>query len=186
MIVGHECYSTENFMNKQFVKSWKIQHLLPVFLLASTFTMSATATTQNSSMVRRAEAALRQLYTRQAGVPIDAINCPNNANFRAGGTFECQAKAQGVNFKIQVKMEDDQGKFDSYTKGLLILTKIEDLIKKTVKERANINVTADCGGKVRPAIPGNVFTCQVRNRQGETSTAQVTVKDERGNINVKL
>lgn len=174
-------------MNKQFVKSWKIKHLLPVFLLASAFNMPATATTQNSSMVRRAEAALRQLYTRQAGVPIEAITCPNNANFRAGGTFECQARAQGVNFRIQVKMENDQGNFDSYTKGLLILTKIEDLINKTVKERANINVTANCGGgKIRRAIPGDIFTCQVRSQQGETRTAQITVKDERGNINIKL
>jgi hypothetical protein len=83
-------------------------------------------------------------------------------------------------------MGNDQGNFDSNTKGLLILSKIEDLIKRTVKERANVDVTADCGGKLRPAIPGDSFTCQVKDTQGETRNAQVTVKDEQGNINVKL
>ena len=179
-------YSTENFVNTKLINLWKIRELLPVLLVVSTFPIAAEAVTQNTSSVRKAEAALRQLYTRQAGVPIDSVTCPNNANFRAGGTFECQARAVGVNFRIQVKMENDQGRFDSYTKGLLILSKIEDLIKRTVKEQANVDVTADCGGKVRPAIPNDVFTCQVRARQGETKNAQVTVKDEQGNINVKL
>jgi len=179
-------YSTEIFVDTKPLNLWKLKELLSVLLVVSTFPIAAEAVTQNTSNVRKAEAALQQLYTRQAGVPIDSVTCPNNANFRAGGTFECQARAVGVNFRIQVKMGNDQGNFDSNTKGLLILSKIEDLIKRTVKERANVDVTADCGGKLRPAIPGDSFTCQVKDRQGETRNAQVTVKDEQGNINVKL
>jgi hypothetical protein len=83
-------------------------------------------------------------------------------------------------------MENDKGNFDSSTKGLLILTKIEDLIKKTVKEKANIDVTADCGGKLRASKPGDSFTCQVKDTKGQSKEAKVTVKDDQGNINVKL
>jgi hypothetical protein len=41
---------------------------------------------------------------------------------------------------------------------------------------------------VNCALPyrADSFTCQVKDRQGETRNAQVTVKDEQGNINVKL
>jgi hypothetical protein len=83
-------------------------------------------------------------------------------------------------------MENNQGKFNSQTRGLLILSKLEDLIQKTVKERAKVDLTADCGGKVRPAKPGDTFTCDVKTAKGETGKAQITVKDEQGNINLKI
>lgn len=146
---------------------------------------TATSSTKNPN-VQKAEAALKGLYTQQAGVPIDSVKCPEDANLKTGGTFECQAKAQDVNFKIQVKMENDKGNFDSKTQGLLILTKIEDLIKKTIKEKANLDVTADCGGKLRAAKTGDTFNCQVKDPKGQTKEAKVTVKDEQGNINVSL
>lgn len=145
----------------------------------------ATNSTKNPN-VQKAEAALKGLYTQQTGVPIDSVKCPEDANLKTGGTFECQAQAQGINFGIQVKMENDKGNFDSKTQGLLILTKIEDLIKKTVKEKANLDVTADCGGKLRAAKTGDTFSCQVKDPKGQTKEAKVTVKDEQGNINVKL
>jgi len=147
---------------------------------------SDTSSPTNNSDVKKAEDALKNLYSKQAGVPIQSVKCPESTSFKVGSTFECQAKAQGVNFGIQVKMENDKGNFDSSTKGLLILTKIEDLIKKTVKEKANIDVTADCGGKLRTAKTGDSFTCQVKDTKGQSKEAKVTVKDDQGNINVKL
>lgn len=146
---------------------------------------ATTSSTKNPN-VKKAEESLKSLYTKQAGVPIDSVKCPEDANLKTGGTFECQASAQGINFGIQVKMENDKGNFDSKTQGLLILTKIEDLIKKTVKEKANLDVTADCGGKLRAAKTGDTFSCQVKDTKGQTKAAKVTVKDEQGNINVKL
>ncbi len=151
----------------------------------STKSSDTSSPTKNSD-VKKAEDALKSLYSKQAGVPIESVKCPESTSFKVGSTFECQAKAQGVNFGIQVKMENDKGNFDSSTKGLLILTKIEDLLKKTVKEKANIDVTADCGGKLRAAKTGDSFTCQVKDTKGQSKEATVTVKDDQGNINVKL
>ena len=159
-------------------------------------TASNPTTTSNSpaasnpttgSNITKAEAALKNIYTQQIGVPIESVTCPENANFKAGSTFECEAKAQGVNFGIQVKMENEQGKFNTNIKGLLLnLSKIEDKLQATLKEKAGTDVTADCGGKLRAAKTGDTFTCQLKNKEGQTRNVQITVKNEKGELNVKL
>jgi hypothetical protein len=120
-------------------------------------------------------------------VPIESVTCPENANFKAGSTFECEAKAQGVNFGIQVNMENEQGKFNTKVKGLLLnLSKIEEKLQATLKEKAGTDVTADCGGKLRAAKTGDTFTCQLKSKEGQTRNVQITVKNEKGELNVKL
>jgi DNA gyrase/topoisomerase IV subunit B len=137
-------------------------------------------------MVQQAEQALKTLYTQQIGTPVESVNCPDNIKFQTGNAFECQATAQGVKFTIQVNMENDQGRFDSQTKGILILSRIEELLEKTVKEKAKIDVNADCGGRVRAAKAGETFTCEIKDNKGQSRKAQITVKDEIGNISVKI
>ncbi len=144
------------------------------------------AVANNPKMVEQAEQALKTLYTQQIGAPVESVNCPDNIKFQAGNAFECQATAQKVKFTIQVKMENDQGRFDSQTKGILILPRIEELLEKTVKEKAKIDVNADCGGKLRAAKAGETFTCEIKDNQGQSRKAEITVKDETGNINVKI
>lgn len=140
----------------------------------------------NAEKVAKAEEALKALYTKQTGVPIESVKCPSNVEFKAGKTFECQATGEGVKFAIQVNMQNDQGRFDSKTKGVLILSRIEELLETNIKEKAKLDVTADCGGKLRVAKTGETFTCDVKSAAGETRKATVTVKDEQGNINVKI
>jgi hypothetical protein len=121
------------------------------------------------------------------GLAIESITCPEDANFKAGSIFECQAIAQGVKFGIEIKVENDEGRFDSKVKGrLLNLSKIEDLLQKAFKDKAKLDVTADCGGKRRVSQVGDIFICQVTDKQGQIRKAQVTVKDEQGNFNVKI
>lgn len=160
----------------------------PGFLITPTPpASSANKPNKRLNDIKQVETGLQRLYSQQTGVSIESIKCPENAQLTTGSTFECQAKAQGINFGIQVKMENDQGKLDTMTNGLLILTKIEQLLQKSIKERANIEVTADCGNpKIRPLKAGEVFTCEVKDQQGQAKKATVTVKDEKGNISVKI
>ncbi|MGC1396325.1 MAG: DUF4333 domain-containing protein [Coleofasciculaceae cyanobacterium] len=160
----------------------------PGFLITPTPpASSANKPNKRLNDIKQVETGLQRLYSQQTGVSIESIKCPENAQLTTGSTFECQAKAQGVNFGIQVKMENDQGKLDSMTNGLLILTKIEQLLQQSIKERANIEVTADCGSpKIRPLKAGDVFTCEVKDPKGQARKATVTVKDEQGNVSVKI
>jgi len=109
-------------------------------------TSPSPASSAKPENVAKAEKTLKSLYREQIGLPIESISCPESASFKDGTTFDCQATAQGVKFAIQV--ENNQGRFNSKVKGqLLNLTKVEDLLEKTFRERANLDVTADCGGK---------------------------------------
>ncbi len=150
-------------------------------------TSPSPATSTQAAKVAKAEAALKTLYTEQVGLPIESLSCTGDANFKAGSTFECQAIAQGVQFAIQVKVENNEGRFDSKVKGrLLNLSKVEELLKKAFKEKVKLDVTADCGGKRRVSKAGDTFTCKVTDKQGNVRNAQVTVKDEKGSINVRI
>jgi hypothetical protein len=148
-------------------------------------TSPSPASSAKPENVAKAEKTLKSLYREQIGLPIESISCPESASFKDGTTFDCQATAQGVKFAIQV--ENNQGRFNSKVKGqLLNLTKVEDLLEKTFRERANLDVTADCGGKRRVSKVGDRFICKVKDKQGKVRDAQVTVKDEKGNFKVKI
>lgn len=152
----------------------------------ATMSPSGENTTQ-AAKVAKAEAALKSLYTEQVGLAIESVTCPEDANFQTGSIFECQAIAQGVKFGIEIQVENDEGRFDSKVKGrLLNLSKVEDLLQKAFKDKAKLDVTADCGGKRRVSKSGDIFTCKVTDQQGQVRKAQVTVKDEQGNFNVKI
>jgi hypothetical protein len=194
-------------MSRKSINPGKIKPLILLFWLAisstavlagcnhtPTSSTSPTATTSPSAgnttqgaKVAKAEAALKSLYTEQVGLAIESITCPENANFKAGSIFECQAIAQGVKFDIEIKVENDKGRFDSKVKGrLLNLAKVEKLLQKAFKDKAKLDVTADCGSKRRVSKVGDIFTCQVIDKQGQVRKAQVTVKDEQGNFKVKI
>ena len=84
-------------------------------------------------------------------------------------------------------MQNNEGRFNTNIKGqLLNLSKIEESLQQTIKEKAKVDVTADCGGKIRAVKTGDIFNCQIKNKQGKTRDAQITVKDDKGQINVKL
>jgi hypothetical protein len=186
-VVVNQNHHIANLVTRKSFSPWSIKELIPVLLLAISSTIpaaSAAPLTSNPSNVRQLEEALTTLYTQEVGVPMESITCPDNANLSAGGTFECRATAQKVNFEVQVKIENNEGRFNSNTRGLLVLSKIEELIQKTAQDRSGVSVTADCGGKIRAAKTGDTFTCSVRNQQGQTTNAQVTVNDEQGTVNI--
>jgi hypothetical protein len=58
----------------------------------------------------RAEAAIRAGITRQTGVKIDSVRCPDEVEARQGDTFRCLAKASnGQRARVEVTQRDDEG-----------------------------------------------------------------------------
>jgi hypothetical protein len=58
----------------------------------------------------RAEAAIRSGITRQTGVKIDAVRCPDEVEARKGETFRCVASASnGQRARVEVTQRDDEG-----------------------------------------------------------------------------
>ena len=58
----------------------------------------------------RAESAIRNGITRQTGVKIDRVRCPDNVVAERGATFRCVALASnGQRARVEVRQRDDEG-----------------------------------------------------------------------------
>jgi Domain of unknown function (DUF4333) len=57
-----------------------------------------------------AESAIRAGLTRQTGVKIDSVRCPDDVEARQGDTFRCLAMASnGQRARVEVTQRDDEG-----------------------------------------------------------------------------
>jgi hypothetical protein len=129
----------------------------------------------------------KELLGGLTGVPVKAIACPNTIELKAGKVYNCQVVTDSGNFTAEIKLNNDRGNFKLNTKGLVVLSKVEQSIDSAIKQKDGVVVTTDCGGKkIRSVKKGDVFACQVTTIDGRTKTAKVSVKDEYGNINFKL
>lgn len=136
--------------------------------------------------VQKTEEKLRQEFAKTKDFTVQAINCPANLTFQAGKNYECQVASDAGIFTVVLQMTDAKGDFRWNTKGLLLLSKLEQYIQQTIKQRGAGDVRVDCGGKARVAKPGEAFQCKVTNLQGQTRSAKVTVKDEQGGVFLAL
>ena len=58
----------------------------------------------------RAESAIRSGITRQTGVKIDTVRCPEDVEAQRGETFRCVARASnGQRARVEVRQRDDEG-----------------------------------------------------------------------------
>lgn len=117
--------------------------------------------------------------------PIASLNCPAQPELNAGDHISCEAVAAGQTFAIAVTMTDTAGQFTWQTRGLLVLSKLEDFIQTRLRERG-VAVQADCGGALRVAQPKETFKCQVSDATGQIREVSVIVKDEQGNVDISL
>ena len=58
----------------------------------------------------KAEPAIRAGITRQTGVRIDSVHCPDDVEVQRGGRFRCEAvAADGQRAAVEVTQRDDEG-----------------------------------------------------------------------------
>ncbi|UBF29751.1 hypothetical protein K9N68_27095 [Kovacikia minuta CCNUW1] len=83
-------------------------------------------------------------------------------------------------------MKDAQGHLNFKTKQLLLLSEAEALLQQSIKKSKGVDVTADCGEKVRLFTKvGDRFDCKLTNPKGKPGTATITVISEEGKVDAK-
>jgi hypothetical protein len=151
-----------------------------------TLTASPESPTTKSDATKALETKLRFQLADTTKLPIQSITCPVEATVRAGDRFDCQAVSDGQPFPVNVERTNETGQFKWNTKGLLLLSKLEQFIQQRVKQQSGIAVTANCGGKIRLAKPGDKFDCNVTDTKGQSRSAKITVKDDQESVDVTL
>jgi len=154
-------------------------------VLNPTVTPSSESTTK-SQATKDLETRLAKAFTDATQVPLDAVDCPAQFDVKAGNRFNCQAVSGGQPFTIAVELTNPEGQFKWSTQGLLLLSKLEQFIQTRVRAKGGPDVTADCGGKIRVAQPGDTFECKVTGAQAQSRSAQVKVKDAQGSVDISL
>ena len=140
--------------------------------------------------VKVVETNLAGLVGKAGNLTIQSVDCP--ATLAAPSqpetaatvpkTFDCQINSDAGVFTVVVEPTGDPTKFRWGTKGMLLLSKLNDFIQKSAESKDLGKVTVDCGGKIRPAKAGETFDCKVTDTKGTIRTVKVTVRDEAGNV----
>jgi hypothetical protein len=80
--------------------------------IAAIASIALTACGEAKIDTEEAEATIRAGITRQTGVEIEAVRCPDNVEAKRGGRFRCIAVAKnGDRGAVQVTQRDDEGTF---------------------------------------------------------------------------
>jgi Domain of unknown function (DUF4333) len=145
---------------------------------------STASSTNKSAEVKTIETKLGELVAKEANISIQAIACPANLEQKAGTTYDCQVASDAGTFLVAVEPTGQSGQFRWSTKGLLLLGKLDQFLQQNAQTPDGGKVSVDCGGKIRPAKPGETFACKVTDSKGKTRTTKVTVKDDQGNVDI--
>jgi hypothetical protein len=125
----------------------------------------------------------------QLGLKVASLECPPNRPVKAGDAFECVASPEGGGrLTVKVSQKDDASNVAwevVKTEGLLDLAKVETAIRTGLKEQANVEATATCGGRWKAAKAGDTFECQARTAAGQDVPIVVSVADDNGAISWK-
>jgi hypothetical protein len=154
---------------------------------SSSFSPTPSPTATNKpEFTLKLENQLKTVLTETLQTPVQAADCPIKPAAQAGDSFDCQVTAANQPFTVAVTITDANGQFQWQTKGLLQLNKLEQFIQTQVREKGGGEVTAECGDTIRSARVGETFDCQVTNAEGQKRSARVTVKDDKGSVDISL
>lgn len=145
-----------------------------------------TVNTDRPELTRTVEERLKLLLAKTIDTSITAAVCPEKSVAKAGDRMECQVTAESKTFPVMIEFTNSLGAFDWSAKDLLVLSKLEAFIQATIKDRSEIDVAANCGGKIRLAKTGEKFECQISDQQGRSRPVKVTVKNAQGRVDVTL
>ncbi|CAA9418857.1 hypothetical protein AVDCRST_MAG94-6859 [uncultured Leptolyngbya sp.] len=157
-----------------------------VSIVASPTITPSPAATSKSQATKDLESRLSKAFTDATKVPMNSVDCPAQFDIKTGNRFNCQATSDGQSFTLVVELTNPDGQFQWNTQGLLVLPKLEQFIQNRIRAKGGPDVTADCGGKIRVAQPGDTFECKVMGAQVQQRFAQVRVKDEQGGVDISL
>jgi hypothetical protein len=150
-----------------------------------TIVVQSSPQTQKTEPTKAIESAIAQNLFLQTNIPINAVNCPNQATLEAGSTFDCQVAIAGGTFLTTVTMKPAE-RFSLKTKQLIVLSRVEDLLEQAIKDGKQFEVKVDCGTAVKFfQAPGERFDCKLTEKAGKTGTATFTITDLEGNVDVK-
>ena len=131
---------------------------------------------------KNAEALVKKDLAAQTGIE-PTVHCPDKIKIEKGGRFDCQITIAGVPGVVTIDQKDDKTNVEVVeVSGFLITGKLEAVLVERLSAQSGAKVTVDCGPRVRPSNPGDVFRCKAGDDAGKSAEIEVKVKDRLGNV----
>ncbi|MBF2028936.1 MAG: DUF4333 domain-containing protein [Oscillatoriales cyanobacterium C42_A2020_001] len=156
--------------------------LLPSPTVSPTVIPSPTVSPTKAANVLTIEKQVTDLVAKAGNLTVESVTCPEAIDETSGKAYDCQVQSDAGTFVVVVQPTGQAGKFRWGTRGLLLLSKLDTLIQRSVANQGGGKVSVDCGSKARTAKQGEVFDCKVTDAKGKIRTARITVRDELGNV----
>jgi hypothetical protein len=133
--------------------------------------------------VSKPERAIAAAIEKRYSIDVESVSCPKDLEAKKGSRFQCVVTLQGDRLTADVTQTDSSGGL-RYQLAEQILTATS--VAKAI--RAQYNATSvDCGKRTYwVAHPNRTFTCRARDDAGGAARITVTVRDERGNIDLDI
>ncbi|MBW4622229.1 MAG: DUF4333 domain-containing protein [Cyanosarcina radialis HA8281-LM2] len=170
-------------MENKYLGFGKFNRLAIVPALAIVAILSGCTNTLD---LNDAQGKIKDELSKQLATDVKSVTCSGKVEVKAGQTFNCQAESDIGTIPVEAKLEDDKGRFSWKAKNVLDLSLIEQQIQQGIKQQLQVDVKADCGGKLKVAKAGDKFECQVQDDGDAKRSVEVTVNDDQGNVNWKL
>lgn len=132
------------------------------------------------------EATVAQELNDQ-GAPVEQVTCPER-ELREGDVFQCTAKLDGQELRIEMTQRDAEGNVDyGVLEALLETERVETVGADLIGQQAGTSLELDCGTNVwLVKRPGDTFECSATTSDGERLPVVVTVKDADGNVEFQV
>ena len=152
------------------------------FVLLAGCTVRASCNAGNSLDMDKARRFVSEAVERYTKVKPTKVTCPDEVEAEKGANLVCTFEVGGVSGTITMQQTDAEGSISvSSLTGIIASSKIEDMVQAEFKKRGTA-ATIDCGARVHPSKPGDVFTCDARQGDDVIGRVSVTIKDEQNNV----
>jgi hypothetical protein len=149
-------------------------------LLVALVGCAASGCTDRRIDLRNIEAAMRDRYARDAGVPIEAVTCPEWVRTREDERIECQVRFQGgVAWTIEV-VQREQGNTQWLPRGQAVFAdEIEPWLASALAAQGRASQVR-CDARVYVLEPGQHATCSATDADGQASEVRVGLAQDGG------
>jgi hypothetical protein len=157
---------------------------------ASETAVSASGTVHSTlapeAATQRVEQAIAQNLPREIGIPLQSVSCPPQKTLEPGKVFDCHAQIAQGRFPVRVTVKDDTGNLNFKTRQILHLSRAENQLQQSIKQRDKLDVKADCGAKVKLFQKvGETFNCKLKTPTGQVGSATITAISEEGKVDAR-
>jgi hypothetical protein len=124
--------------------------------------------------------------TEEVGLTPTDVQCPDSIPIETGRVDTCTATVEGQQVTYTVAQSDDQGNVKINSRGFVVVSQVEALLRERVGTQAGVEVVAECADGARVVIggPGTTVNCTVSDAANPDDFAEFTgtVTDDQGTV----